>query len=241
MSSSTNTLPCPAYPGLTLGPCSTYDAGPGTHKHDGQVVASLVGQPLLLSARHSKTPGKPAITIPRLLPSPNAYGPTISAHVGNSNILPTVGSLVLARVLRVRTRQVDLGILCVSPPSPLASPNKQEPQQQNPYDNSTFHVCVDAYPATIRREDIRATEKDKVVCAEMFRPGDYVKGEVISLGDSANYYVQTSRNELGVLMAKSERTGKLMAPISWKEFEEVDRVEGEGKRKKEGRKVAKPF
>ena len=65
-----------------------------------------------------------------------------------------------------------------------------------------------------------------------------VRGEVISVGDSANYYVTTARNELGVLVAKSEVTGEVMAPVSWKEFEEV----GEDARgRREGRKVAKPF
>ena len=56
----------------------------------------------------------------------------------------------------------------------------------------------------------------------------------ISLGDQSNYYLSTARNELGVIMATSEK-GNTMVPISWREFR--DTVTGE----KESRKVAKPF
>lgn len=86
----------------------------------------------------------------------------------------------------------------------------------------------------VRKEDVRGMEKDKVVMGEMFRVGDLVRGVVISLGDQNNYYLSTARNELGVLMAKSEN-GNTMVPISWKEF--MDESTGE----REGRKVAKPF
>ena len=58
--------------------------------------------------------------------------------------------------------------------------------------------------------------------------------EQISLGDQSNYYLSTARNELGVIMATSEK-GNTMYPISWKEFK--DPVTGET----ETRKVAKPF
>ncbi|KAM0805012.1 hypothetical protein BDR22DRAFT_969263 [Usnea florida] len=68
------------------------------------------------------------------------------------------------------------------------------------------------------------------------RVGDVVLCRVvrISLGDQSNYYLSTARNELGVIMATSEK-GNTMVPISWKEFR--DTVTGE----KESRKVAKPF
>ena len=60
------------------------------------------------------------------------------------------------------------------------------------------------------------------------------KKNKISLGDQANYYLTTARNDLGVLMAKSEYRNQ-MVPISWKEFR--DPVTG----LRESRKVAKPF
>ncbi|EOA98486.1 3'-5' exoribonuclease CSL4-like protein, partial [Anas platyrhynchos] len=57
-----------------------------------------------------------------------------------------------------------------------------------------------------RREDIRATEKDKVEVYKSFRPGDIVLAKVISLGDAAqsNYLLSTAENELGVVVARSE-------------------------------------
>lgn len=36
-----------------------------------------------------------------------------------------------------------------------------------------------------------------------FRPGDLVRAEVISLGDSRSYYLSTAKNDLGVVYAKS--------------------------------------
>lgn len=87
----------------------------------------------------------------------------------------------------------------------------------------------------IRREDIRATEKDKVKVEESFRVGDLVRGEVISLGDQSNYYLSTARNELGVVVARGERDGSTMVPVSWREV--VDLRTG----RREARKVAKPF
>lgn len=56
----------------------------------------------------------------------------------------------------------------------------------------------------------------------------------ISLGDQSNYYITTAKNELGVIMARSE-AGNVMVPVSWREFR--DPVVGGV----ESRKVAKPF
>ncbi len=64
--------------------------------------------------------------------------------------------------------------------------------------------------------------------------GAIADGLQISLGDQSNYYLSTARNELGVIMAKSE-VGNTMVPISWKEFR--DPITGE----RESRKVAKPL
>lgn len=38
---------------------------------------------------------------------------------------------------------------------------------------------------------------------DCFRPGDIVRAEVLSLGDSRSYYLSTSKNHLGVVYAKS--------------------------------------
>jgi exosome complex component CSL4 len=90
------------------------------------------------------------------------------------------------------------------------------------------------FQAIIRKEDVRAVEKDRVVLEEMFRVGDIVRGSVISLGDQSFYYLTTARNDLGVVMARSE-AGNMMFPVSWREMR--DPVTGQG----ESRKVARPF
>jgi exosome complex component CSL4 len=54
-----------------------------------------------------------------------------------------------------------------------------------------------------RTQDVRAAEKDKVKIYNSFRPGDIIKAEVISLGDSRSYFLSTAKNELGVIFATS--------------------------------------
>jgi exosome complex component CSL4 len=50
---------------------------------------------------------------------------------------------------------------------------------------------------------VRATEIDKVVMVDCFRPGDVVRAEVLSLGDARSFYLTTAQNDLGVVYAKS--------------------------------------
>ena len=50
----------------------------------------------------------------------------------------------------------------------------------------------------IRREDVSATEVDKVNIQEQFKSGDVIKASVISLGDSKHYYLSTAEVGLGV-------------------------------------------
>jgi exosome complex component CSL4 len=59
------------------------------------------------------------------------------------------------------------------------------------------------FPHLCRLQDVRATEIDKVVMVECFRPGDVVRAEVLSLGDARSFYLTTAQNDLGVVYAKS--------------------------------------
>jgi len=59
------------------------------------------------------------------------------------------------------------------------------------------------HPAQPRLQDVLATEVDKVVMYDCFRPGDVVRAEVVSLGDARSYHLTTARNELGVVHATS--------------------------------------
>ncbi|XP_071604625.1 exosome complex component CSL4 isoform X3 [Heliangelus exortis] len=73
-----------------------------------------------------------------------------------------------------------------------------------------------SFRGTIRREDIRATEKDKVEVYKSFRPGDIVLAKVISLGDAqSNYLLSTAENELGVVVARSEAVLGRGMPDVW--------------------------
>lgn len=90
------------------------------------------------------------------------------------------------------------------------------------------------FQALIRREDVRAVEKDKVVMDDMFRVGDVVRAVILSVGDQSFYYAGTARNELGVVLARSA-DGNMMFPVSWREMR--DPVTG----RSELRNVAKPY
>ena len=69
---------------------------------------------------------------------------------------------------------------------------------------------------------------------ECFMPGDIVRAQVSSLGDSRQYFLSTAEVDFGVILAKAQNTGNLMTALSWKEMEDPFTHE------KELRKVAKP-
>jgi len=66
------------------------------------------------------------------------------------------------------------------------------------------------FKGTIRKEDVRATEKDKVEMYKSFRPGDIILARVLTL-HTQTYLLSTAENELGVIFAKSDsgKTNKL--------------------------------
>uniref|UniRef100_A0A674DJH0 Exosome complex component CSL4 n=1 Tax=Salmo trutta TaxID=8032 RepID=A0A674DJH0_SALTR len=131
-----------------------------------------------------------------------------------AQLLPDVGAIVTCKVTSINPRFAKVHILYVG-----STPLK------------------DRFRGTIRKEDVRATEKDRVETYKSFRPGDIVLAKVISLGDvQSNYLLTTAENELGVVVAHSE-AGAQMVPISWfemqcprthaKEFRKVARVQPE--------------
>ncbi|KAK5089401.1 exosome 3'-_5 exonuclease subunit ski4 (Csl4) [Exophiala xenobiotica] len=193
-------------PGQVLGKLSTHLPGAGTHVNETDIYASLAGNVITTTATTKS--GKPTVSVSNTTTTHNAG-------------LPQVSSIVLGRVLRVQQRQLIASILTVDPPPSLITP-----YASNTDDEVQFQ-------AILRREDVRAFEKDKVNMNEMFRVGDIVKASVISLGDERSYYISTAGNEFGVIIARSE-VGNPMVPASWKEMK--DTVTGKG----ETRKVAKP-
>ncbi|KAL9596388.1 MAG: hypothetical protein Q9219_005823 [cf. Caloplaca sp. 3 TL-2023] len=226
-------LPTFALPGQLLGPLNSYTPGPGTHLHASNIYASLLGRPVTTTTTTnnpssttapSTQSSKPTLSITHLASTSTLAdrGP-VSERVSNTNALPRVGDVVVGRVTRCMVRQVNVAVLVV-----------YKSGCGGDGDDDEGVVCADEVQGVVRREDVRATEKEKVVCGEGFRVGDLVRAVVISLGDQSSYYLSTAKNEFGVIMAKSEY-GNTMYPISWKEFK--DPVTGDT----ETRKVAKPF
>ncbi|ONK63896.1 uncharacterized protein A4U43_C07F20040 [Asparagus officinalis] len=109
--------------------------------------------------------------------------------------VPEPGSIVIARVTKVMGRMASADIMCVGSKS-----------------------VREKFTGTIRQQDVRATEIDKVDMYQSFRPGDIVRALVLSLGDARAYYLSTAKNELGVVSAQSI-TGGTMIPISWTEMQ----------------------
>ncbi|TRY86076.1 hypothetical protein DNTS_030171 [Danionella cerebrum] len=136
-----------------------------------------------------------------------------------AQLLPDVGAIVTCKVTSLNPRYAKVHILYVG-----STPLK------------------DRFRGTIRREDVRATEKDKVETYKSFRPGDIVLAKVVSFAFDderdvqSNYLLTTAENELGVVVAHSE-AGAQMVPVSWcemqcprthaKEFRKVARVQPE--------------
>lgn len=196
-----------AVPGQIVGKLATHIPGIGTHVAEDTIHASIAG--LIATTAPAAKSAKPIISIT------SAATPTTQ--------LPAVNSTVLCRILRVQQRQLNASILTVESTSTTSS--------ITPYPTITDDETQ--FLAVLRKEDVRAYEKDKVVMNESFKVGDIIRAIVISLGDERNFYISTAGNEFGVVIARSE-AGNAMVPVSWKEMKDV--VTGRG----ETRKVAKP-
>jgi exosome complex component CSL4 len=158
-------MPSIAVPGQLLGSVSDYVPGPGTHVHNTNLYASILGP---VTKTNPPKPAGPQKRLTKITPAAPAVLPTISiersiAAVGNdggtgkTEILPEVNSTVLCRVTRINPRQATVAILVVGET-----------------------VLDGEWQGVIRVQDVRATEKDKVKVFESFRPGDIVRAVVVS-------------------------------------------------------------
>mmetsp|Transcript_51926 Transcript_51926/g.75993 ORF Transcript_51926/g.75993 Transcript_51926/m.75993 type:complete len:199 (+) Transcript_51926:13-609(+) len=93
-------------------------------------------------------------------------------------VLPQIGSVVIAKVANINPKGSKVDILSVDG-TPVS----------------------ESFPAIIRSEDVRNSTLDEVQMAACFRPGDYVRGSVISLGSRRDYVLSTAREDLGVVYA----------------------------------------
>lgn len=235
-----------ACPGQKIASTSTHISGSGTHVVGNDIYASIVGSIVHSSSSNStpettnSTPKKTIISISNGTNTNTASQPSSIATVsdGHKVRLPEVNSIVLARITQLRPRQANISILLVLDPSTSnATTTSTSITTSTATHLSTLTPTSLSFPGIIRREDIRAVERDRVVIPDMFRVGDIVRGEVISLGDREGYYVSTAGDEMGVVMARSE-AGGAMVPVNWREMRDVGAVGGvEGR---ERRKVARP-
>ena len=125
--------------------------------------------------------------------------------------VPQSGDTVTCRVTRLTPRMANVDILCVN----------------------DVPLTTAAFPGVVRIQDIRSHDVDKVEMMKSFRPGDIIRAEVISMGDSRSYYLSTAKEPLGVVFARSA-AGGTMVPLSWQEmFCPTSKT-------KEFRKVARP-
>lgn len=124
------------------------------------------------------------------------------------HVVPEAGSVVTCKVISTNPRFCKVAILGVESTS-----------------------LKETFKGTIRKEDVRATEKDKVEMYKSFRPGDIVLARVLT-SHTQTYLLSTAENELGVVFAKSE-SGAAMVAVSWCE------MQCPKTKAKEHRKVAK--
>jgi len=187
-----------------------HTGGPGTYEHQGYIHASLAGRLSVRKVDHAGETGD----------GENNSGKNgmsvieVSVIRNRPSVVPRVGSVVIARVTCITSRFAKCAFISVDG---VAAP--------------------DSFKGMIRKEDIRATEKDKVEVHKSFQPRDIVVAKVISLGDASAYLLTTAENELGVIVAydsSSSSSSIPMMPISWCEV--LCPTTGV----KELRKVAKP-
>lgn len=156
--------PALALPGQLLGPATKYRAGPGTHIHEANLYASLLGSVHVSQPPKPAGPAKRPNRIVAAAAVPPASLPVISVLLQrpqqqqrNNKVLPDVGDLVLCRVTRISFAQAIVSILAIGDA-----------------------VLDTEWQGVIRVRDVRATEKDRVRIHESFRPGDIVRAQVVS-------------------------------------------------------------
>ena len=122
---------------------------------------------------------------------------------GNKTILPAVGDVVTARVEVVNQRFAKCSIICIGD-TLLNRPLR----------------------AILRKEDVRATDVDRVEIYKNYRPNDIILAKVIPQIEIHTYSLTTAENELGVVIATARGLSTLssrntvdMVPISWSEMQ----------------------
>ncbi|XP_076651663.1 exosome component 1 Csl4 isoform X1 [Halictus rubicundus] len=144
----------------------------------------------------------------KLVPQENTH--IIEVHgITEQSIVPAPGDIVTAMVTIVNQRFCKCSIKCIGD-----------------------IVLTRPYRGILRKEDVRAIDKDNIQMYKCFRPGDIILARVMPMTEAHTYQLSTAENELGVVIAHSEE-GVAMIPISWTQMQCPKTL------RKEHRKVAK--
>jgi exosome complex component CSL4 len=210
-------------PGDPLGPVANSAPGTGTYVHNDTIFAAIAGTIQTTTSRDPENKAHSIQTLSVALdqsPSDMTSNNESDAIIDNYKStprLPSVGTVIYARVTAVQRQQALCSILALQVPA-----------------TNAVVACEWPFRGILRSQDVRMTEKDRVKMQSSVAVGDVIRAEVVSLGDQGGYYLSTAGNELGVVMAWS-KLGNVCVPISWKE------VADERTGQREERKVAKPI
>ncbi|KAH7728193.1 3'-5' exoribonuclease CSL4 [Aphelenchoides avenae] len=107
------------------------------------------------------------------------------------HVVPYAGCIVTARVEAISLKFAKCSIICVE-------------------DTLLNHE----FNSTLRKEDIRATEKDKIELYKCVQPGDIILARVLGFGDAQTaFLLSIAENALGVIHAVGQN-GKRLLPES---------------------------
>lgn len=127
----------------------------------------------------------------------------ISVKASGQTLIPATGDVVTARVEIVNQRFAKCQILCIG-----------EVLLNRPL------------RGILRKEDVRATDIDRVELYKNFRPNDIILAKVIPQIELNTYSLSTAENELGVVIAVARGLASSsnyipvpMVPISWSEMQ----------------------
>ncbi|PAA86628.1 hypothetical protein BOX15_Mlig019726g2, partial [Macrostomum lignano] len=165
-------------------------AGQGTHEYQNWIHSSLLGRVQM------ERDGAAASADGEQHETETASGKAIVRVESHNRTFPSsmIDAIVVAQVVRVTNRVAHCTLLACN--------------------RVKLHP---GFKAQIRREDVRATERDRVELADCFRAGDIVQARVLTLGQNGAYLLTTAQNELGVVVASGQHGSKLV-PVSWNEM-----------------------
>ena len=123
--------------------------------------------------------------------------PTISVHhpMSSMKFVPAIGTVAICQVMNIGWKQARVQIISVKD-----------------------QILPEPLHGVIRKEDIRAMEKDTAEVFQSFRPRDLIRARVITHGEGQAYVLSTAENELGVVWARCN-CGTIMHPLSWCEMQ----------------------